>query len=122
MENDVIVMSQEEFDAWVAEEQGLAADPVERGRKWYTTYGCNACHSLDGTPGVGPSWQGIYGAQHKMADGATVLVDDAYLYQSIRNPASQIVEGYNNLMPANIAEKMTDQQVDDIIRLIESLK
>jgi hypothetical protein len=32
------------------------------------------------------------------------------------------VEGFNNVMPANIAEKMTDQQVDDMIRLIESLR
>jgi cytochrome c oxidase subunit 2 len=122
MENDVIVMTQEEFDAWVAEEQGLAADPVERGRKWYTTYGCNACHSLDGAAGVGPTWQGIYGTQGNMADGTSVVKDDTYLYESIRNPASQLVDGYNNLMPANIAEQMTDQQVEDVIRLIESLK
>lgn len=122
MESDVIVMSQAEFDAWVAAEQGLAADPVERGRKWYTTYGCNACHSLDGTPGVGPTWQGIYGSEGKLTDGSSVVKDDAYLTQSIRNPAAQIVEGFNNIMPANIAEKMTDQQVEDVIRLIESLR
>lgn len=122
MENDVIVMTQAEFDAWVAAEQGLAADPVERGKKWYTAYGCNACHSLDGVAGVGPSWQGIYGSQGNLADGTSVVKDDAYLFQSIRNPAIQIVEGYNNVMPANIAEKMTDQQVDDMIRLIESLR
>lgn len=122
MESPVIVLSQVDFDAWVAAELGLAADPVERGKKWYTTYGCNACHSLDGAPGVGPTWQGIYGEEGKMSDGSTVVVDDAYLLESIRNPAAKLVEGFNNLMPANIAQTMTEQQVEDVIRLIESLK
>lgn len=122
MESPVIVMAQADFDAWVAEQTGESADPVERGQKWYTTYGCNACHSLDGTPGVGPSWKGIYGEQVTFTDGTSGIVDDNYLYESIRNPALKIVQGYQNLMPANVAVDLTDDKINDIIRFIESLK
>lgn len=122
MESPVIVMNQADFDAWIAEESGLSADPVERGEKWYTTYGCNACHSLDGTPGVGPTWQGLYGGEARFDDGSTAVADDDYLYNSIRNPAAQIVEGFQNLMPANVAADMTDDQINDVIRFIESLR
>jgi len=122
MESPVIVMPQADFDAWVAAESGLSADPVERGQRWYTAYGCNACHSLDGAPSVGPTWQGTYGEQVTFTDGSTGTVDDAYLYESIRNPGTKIVAGFQNLMPANIASDMTDDQVNDIIRLIESLR
>jgi cytochrome c oxidase subunit 2 len=122
MESPVIVMAQADFDAWIADESGLSADPVERGSKWYTTYGCNACHSLDGTPGVGPTWQGLYGSETRFDDGSSTVANDDYLYNSIRNPADQIVEGFQNLMPANVATDMTDAQISDIIRFIESLR
>jgi cytochrome c oxidase subunit II len=122
MESPVIVMAQADFDVWVAEQTGESADPVERGEKWYTTYGCNACHSLDGTPGVGPSWLGIYGEEVRFTDGSSTVVDDEYLYGSIRNPGVNIVEGFQNLMPANAAADMTDEQINDVIRFIESLR
>jgi len=122
MESPVIVLSDVDFELWVASQTGESADPVERGEKWYTAYGCNACHTLDGTIKVGPSWKGIYGEEGRMADGSSLTVDDAYLIESIRNPAAKIVEGFPNAMPANIAESMTDRQVQDIIEFIKSLK
>jgi hypothetical protein len=44
------------------------------------------------------------------------------LLESIRNPAAKIVQGYQNVMPANIAEGMTDEQVQDVIEYIKSLQ
>jgi cytochrome c oxidase subunit 2 len=122
MEAPVIVLASADFDAWAAQEAGLSADPIERAKKWYETFGCNACHTLDGTPKVGPSWKGAYGEQVKLADGSTVTVDDAYIIESIRNPGAKIVEGYQNIMPAGIGSTLTDQQIQDLIALIKSLK
>lgn len=122
MESPVIVMEQSDFDNWVAEQTGESTDPVVRGEKWYTTYGCNACHSLDGTPGVGPTWLGLYGNEQRFTDGSSTVADDNYIYNSIRNPADKIVEGFQNLMPVNVAVDMTDEQINDVIRFIESLK
>ena len=55
-------------------------------------------------------------------DGSTVPVDEAYLLESIRNPGAKIVQGYQNVMPATIAEGMTDEQVQDVIEYIKSLQ
>lgn len=122
MENNVLVLSKAEFDAWVSEQTGESADPVERGQRYYEVYGCNACHTLDGTIKVGPSWLGIYGEENTFTDGTTGVVDDAYLLESIRNPAAKIVEGFPNAMPANVAQTMTDRQIQDIIEFIKSLR
>jgi cytochrome c oxidase subunit 2 len=44
----VRVLSQEDFDAWVAEQlASISSDPVVRGESWYNEYGCAACHTLD---------------------------------------------------------------------------
>jgi len=123
MEAPVIVLSDADYQAWVAKESGLSADPVARGQKWYTTYGCNACHTVDGTIKVGPSWKSLYGREVKFTDGTTATADDAYIIESIRNPGAKTVEGFAlGIMPQNIAEKMSDAQINDIIEFIKSLK
>jgi len=122
MEAPVIVMSQADFEAWVATETGLSADPVARGQKWYQTYVCYTCHTTDGTIKVGPSFKGLYGSTVRFTDGTSTVADDAYLFESIRNPTAKIVEGFPPAMPPNIAEKMSDDQVRDVIEFIKSLK
>ncbi len=119
----VQVVSQDEFDAWIVTELDLPTDPVERGQMWAEQYGCQACHSLDGTRIVGPTWLGVCGEQASMADGSTITIDEAYLYDSIVNPNAMIVEGYpEGVMPNTYGDDLTDEQIADIIAFICSLK
>src|SRR5688572_9387075 len=62
--------------------------------------GCVACHTLDGTAGIGPTWKGTYGTLRTLSDGSQILADDAYLGRSIRNPAAEVVKGFENIMIA----------------------
>jgi len=123
MESPVIVLSQVDFDSWVIQETGLSEDPVERGQKWYTSFGCNACHSLDGTPGVGPTWQGLYESQRSLIDGGTATADEAYIHESIVSPNAKVVDGFlENIMPQNFADRLSEAQVQDLIEFIKSLQ
>jgi cytochrome c oxidase subunit 2 len=116
------VLSQADFDAWVASQTGESGDPVVRGQKYAEQFGCFACHTTDGTKLVGPSWKGVYGHEVTLDSGAKVTADETYLLQSIKQPGAQIVQGYANIMPANIADQMTESQIQDIIAFIKSLK
>jgi cytochrome c oxidase subunit 2 len=101
---NLTVVSEAEFDRWVKDRSaemvmaGMA--PSERGKKLYVDKGCNACHSLDGSRVVGPSFLKSYGAKHKMADGSEVEVDDNYIQESILHPAAKVVAGYSPVMPS----------------------
>lgn len=119
---DVKVVSQEEFDAWVDENSQVSDDPVARGAQIAQQFGCLACHSTDGTALVGPTWQGVYGSTEALQDGSTVVVDDAYLHESIVDPAAKIVQGFPNVMPPTIAADMTEEQIADVIEFIKSLR
>ncbi|MES2113708.1 MAG: cytochrome B, partial [Pseudomonadota bacterium] len=44
-----------------------AVDPAHQGRLLAQARGCVACHSADGSPGVGPTWKGLYGKQETLA-------------------------------------------------------
>ena len=83
---------------------------------------CVACHSIDGTRLVGPSWKGLFGKEEALEGGTTVIVDDAYLMESIKNPGAKIVEGYPNAMPATIADSLSDSDIGIINEYIKSLK
>lgn len=67
---------------------------------------CASCHSVNGTPGVGPSWSGreslfvknadgtITGRQREVIEGGerkTITVDDAYIVESIHKPEQKKV-------------------------------
>lgn len=123
MESPVKVIAKEDFDAWVAEQTGESTDPVVRGQKAAQTYGCLACHSVDGSKLVGPTWLGVYGSQETMTDGSVVTVDEAYIRESILDPNKLVVQSYApGLMPANFGELLTDEIIADIIAFIKSLK
>jgi cytochrome c oxidase subunit 2 len=122
MEAPVIVMQDADFQAWLTKEAQVSADPVERGKKWAQQFGCTACHTLDGKASVGPTWKGTYGKPEDLEDGSKVTVDDAYIVESIKNPAAKIVKGFQNVMPATFGAQMNDQQIADIVELIKSIK
>ncbi len=119
---DVLVMEQDDFEAWADEmANSIPEFPEERGRLWAEQYGCLACHSVDGSELVGPTWLNVYGSVENLQDGTSQLVDDAYIYESIRQPGLKLVAGYEDQMPADIGQDLTDEQINDIIAFMQSL-
>jgi cytochrome c oxidase subunit 2 len=126
MQAPVQVMTRSEFVAWAeqkaAENPCALGDQVGCGQKLAQDAGCLACHSVDGTAGLGPTWLGLYETEEMMSDGNMVMAVEAYLIESIRDPGAHIVMGFDNLMPATIADNLTDEEVLAIIAVIESLQ
>ena len=121
MNAPVKVMAAADFDAWVAS-QKVPLTPLERGAQLAKTQGCLACHSIDGSRMVGPTWRGLYGSQVPLADGTTVKADDAYLRASIVEPNAQMVTGFSpNIMPPNYSTTLKEDDVAALITYIKSL-
>lgn len=91
----------------------LDNDLAARGLEVAQDNGCVACHTLDGSLGIGPSWLGMYGKTETLVDGSTIVVDDAYVIESIRNPDAKQVRGYEKLMVRYFLED------DDLLALLE---
>jgi mono/diheme cytochrome c family protein len=96
---------------------------VARGTALYRADGCAACHSLNGTAGVGTSFKGLSGSKVTLDTGQTVTADDAYLEQSITDPDAEIVKGYRKgLMPAAISSHDLAHKPDEIRALVAFIK
>ena len=94
------------------------SDEGARGRSIANENGCAACHGTNGQGGVGPAWQGLYGADVVLEDGKTVVADDAYILRSIREPDADLVEGYTIRMPVN---SLTDDDAMAVLAYIREL-
>ena len=79
--------------------------------------GCLCCHTTDGTDLVGPSWLDLFGKEEELETGV-VTVDEAYITESILDPAAKIVKGYDNVM---IVVPLTQEEIDEIISYIKTL-
>ena len=97
------------------------ATPAEWGASLYQAKACITCHSVDGSRKTGPSFLGIFGHDAELADGSTVLVDENYIRQSILEPNSQVVAGYQPVMPT-YQGTLTSEEIDALIEFIKAQK
>jgi cytochrome c oxidase subunit 2 len=106
---------------WPGEGLKEGQKPEDWGKELFTKFTCNACHSLDGSPKVGPSLKGLFGKDEKIKDAGTVKVDENYLRESIVDPQAKIVEGFAPSMPA-FKGQVSDAQMDALIAFIKAQK
>ncbi|OXJ08590.1 c-type cytochrome [Burkholderia sp. AU6039] len=117
MRGVVVVEDEAAFSRWLAQQTTFAQQQMAHvqaapataggsaqalanlGKTLAAAKGCVACHTVDGSPLVGPTWKGLYGKTETMADGSTAKVDEAYLRAFIRNPTARVVKGFSPIMP-----------------------
>lgn len=122
MKTRVIVHNPGGYDNYLAfnKEVQDAAPPVERGKAVYERL-CVACHTLDGTIRVGPSFKGIWGETHNFVDGSNATVDENYVRDSILNPQAKVRQGFPPSMPS-FQGQLSDKEIAGVIEYLKSLK
>lgn len=92
----------------------------EAGQNLALQKGCAACHSVDETDKIGPTWVGLYGSQVELADGTFVTANEGYLIESIKEPNAKIVKGFSKgaMPPVPLA----DEEIDSLVAYIKSVK
>lgn len=124
----VKVVSMDEYNAWLAsvsKEMDLSKlSPVERGAKIFQNKGCSACHSIDGSRLVGPTFKGLYNRNVEVLVGSKeqkVISDENYIRESILNPNAKIVKGYQAVMPSYQGQ-LNEDEILSLIEYIKTLK
>ena len=115
MRGTVHVLEPAAYDAWL---RGTAVDvpPAERGATLFQSQGCAACHGQRA-----PTLRGVFGTQQPLTDGTTVLADETYVRESILVPAAKVVAGYAAGNMPGYRERLTEDQVEDLIAYIKSI-
>ena len=91
---------------------------VAAGQKVFVAH-CGACHSPTAdTVIVGPALAGIAAHGASRVDG---LDARAYVYSSILQPSDFLVPGFDDLMPKDLAKKLTGEELDSVVAYVLSL-
>lgn len=119
----LVVVSRDAFETWVEEQKALDQEmPLpDLGKKLYTKLGCVACHSIDGSPKLAPSFKGIYGKKEELVDGSFVMVDDERIKNKLLNPQQKVTKGYAPIMPT-FQGRVSEREISGIISYIKALK
>jgi len=122
----IVVLPEDEFNQWYqkGKEEIEAAKEKPRGAQLYLEKGCVACHSIDGSPRVGPTVKGLFGKTVTViTDGKErqVVADETYLRKSLLEPNADVVKGFPPIMPAQKG-LITDEELEGIIQYIKELK
>ncbi len=119
MGGTVTVLSQEDYQDFLNQESPERGSPVSGGRELFTSLACVTCHQ-EADNARGPSLRGVYGREVQLASGTSVVVDDAYLRESIVNPRAKMRSGYMPLMPT-FEGQVTEEQLHDLVSYIKTL-
>ena len=114
MVGKVVVMEPEAYQAWLVGTVPNEPSAVS-GARLFQSYGCAACHGQRA-----PTLAGLYMSKVKLDDGRVVVADEAYLRESILEPAAKLVAGFGPIMPSFRAQ-LNEEQIFDLIEYIKSL-
>ncbi len=94
---------------------------VKLGERVAAEHGCLRCHTTDGSAYIAPTWAGLFRSRVALADGQSVIADEAYLTESMMEPTVKQVSGFPLVMPS-YRGLLKPGETAAILELIRSLK
>jgi cytochrome c oxidase subunit 2 len=123
MKPAVVVHDPGGYERYLADKAASSASlpPAELGKSLYEKKGCVACHSIDGSARIGPSFAKDFGTTVQLNNGSSVPMDENYIRESILYPQAKARPGYPPSMPS-FEGQLKEKELTGLIEYIKSLK
>lgn len=123
MLSSVTVLDQHDYEKWLTSSASVADE--HPGLSLLKQNACLTCHSQDGSKIIGPSFKGIFGkTETVVTDDAEreIVIDEAYISRSIRQPNADVVKGYMKGLMVSYEAVLSEEQIGHITDYIKTLK
>jgi len=133
MRQDVRVVSQEEFDAWLSEEQkeeqgdqasAAGGDQASEGKRVFTEDGCASCHSLadaKSASGIGPGLDDLSDTARRMGRRRGQSPAQ-YVRAAIADPDESLTRDFNaGVMPTDFEKRLSPAEIDTLVKYLLSV-
>src|SRR5262245_45337689 len=119
MIGQVVVMAANDYQAWLS--GGLVEGSLaSAGQKLFADLACNTCHRPDAQV-RGPVLHSLFGKTVELSSGGRVVVDEAYVRESILAPAAKVTAGFQPIMPT-FQGLVSEEGLLELIEYVKSLK
>jgi cytochrome c oxidase subunit II len=117
MVGSIIVQEPAQYEAWM---NGNSNGPLSgSGEKIFAELGCATCHRSD-IQGRGPNLVGVFGKPVQLDDGRMLTADENYLRESILDPGSKRLKGFQPIMPT-FQGLVSEEQLNALVAYIKSI-
>jgi cytochrome c oxidase subunit II len=116
----VYVMEPADYQRWLTEGTDSGVSMAKQGQELFVQHHCAGCHGVNSTVKA-PRLEGVYGRPVPIQQGTGygfITADERYIRDSILLPKSQVVAGYDPVMPS-FAGQIGE---DDLLKIIEYIK
>ncbi len=96
------------------------AAKAKQGEALFASKTCSACHSIDGSKLVGPTFKGLIGRVTMTEKAEVFLADAAYFKESIVKPQAKIVRGYTGALMPKLP--ISDAEVDALLHYAATMQ
>ncbi len=117
----VYVMEPADFQSWLSQ-AGVGPSMAEEGERLFVQHHCAGCHRGSQTVSA-PRLEGVFGRPVPIQEGREVrfvTADNTYIRDSILRPKSQVVAGYEPVMPS-FQDQISEPDLLKIIAYIKSI-
>jgi len=118
----VVVMEPAQYEQWLktGSVNASAANetPEVAGARLFQEQRCVTCHQTNGL--MAPVLNGVFGKPVQLQGGATIVMDESYIRESLLDPTAKIVNGYQPNMPT-FQGQISEEQILQLIAYIKSL-
>ncbi len=115
----VYAMSPRDYQNWLTEgapEGSLAST----GEKYFHQFGCANCHHFS-SQGRCPDLRNLYMHPVLLASGQTIVANDSYIHEKLREPDAQIPWGFSAHVMPNFTGVVSEEQILALISYIKAL-
>jgi cytochrome c oxidase subunit II len=114
----ITAMEPADYLAWLSGGPATAS-PIAAGEKLFQDLACSTCHT-PGPQARGPALAGRFGKPVEVQGGGSVVMDEAYIRESIVNPQAKVVAGFQPIMPT-FQGLVTEEQLLQLIAYVRAL-
>ncbi|HJV26913.1 MAG TPA: cytochrome c oxidase subunit II [Aromatoleum sp.] len=114
----IVAMAPADFARWL-ESGGPTSGIAARGFALFRRYGCSGCHDPRSTVHA-PDLAGLLGRSVHLADGRSLVADEAYIRDSVLLPNRDVVAGFEPIMPSFVGQ-IAEDELMAIIEYIRSM-
>jgi len=114
----IVVLSPADYERWLAG----AVSPgslASGGQRLFLSLGCVTCHA-GGPTARAPDLTGLLGSRVRLQDGEEIAADESYVRESILDPTSKVVAGFQPIMPS-FRGRVSEDELIQLVAYIKSL-